>query len=86
MYWLIPYVRTAFEVFYWLIIVRVLLSWIPHNPYNPILRFVYEITEPIIAPFRRMIGIRIGLDFSPVLAIFALEIAKYLIIMVLRAV
>lgn len=86
MYWLIPYVRTAFQVFDWLIIIRVLLSWIPHNPYNPVLKFIYEITEPVLAPFKKIIGIRPGIDFSPIIAIFALRMVEYLVIMLLRAI
>lgn len=86
MYFIIPYVRTAFEVFNWLIIIRVVLSWIPHNPYSPIFKFIYEVTEPVLAPFRRMIGIRPGIDFSPIIAIFALQVVEYLIIMILRAI
>ncbi|KUO60725.1 MAG: hypothetical protein APF84_16085 [Gracilibacter sp. BRH_c7a] len=55
----------------WLIIIRSILSWFPHSTGNFIIRTIYEITEPILRPFR---SIRIGgmIDFSPLFAILAL--------------
>lgn len=68
-------VRTAFEVLNWLIIARVLLSWIRHDPYHPVIRFIYEITEPVLKPFRRLIPPRPGMpiDWSPIIAILVLQ-------------
>ena len=84
MYQLIPYVRIAFEVYNWLIIIRVFLSWIPHDPYKPVFRFIYEITEPVLAPFRKLIGRRMALDFSPVIAIVVLQLVESLVLDLLR--
>ncbi|QNB45157.1 YggT family protein [Thermanaerosceptrum fracticalcis] len=84
MTWLIPYVRIAFEVLDWLIIIRVLLSWVRHDPYNPIFRFIYEITEPVLAPFRRLMGGRMVVDFSPIVAIFVIQLVEMLVIDLLR--
>lgn len=71
-------VRMAFEVLNWLIIARVLLSWIRHDPRHPVIRFIYDITEPILMPFRRMIPARPGMpiDWSPILAIFVLQFVE----------
>lgn len=66
-------VATAFDLMSWLIIARVILSWIPHNPHNPILRFIYEVTEVILGPIQRLIPAVGGLDFSPIVAIFLLD-------------
>jgi len=84
LYRLIPYVRTAFEVYNWLIIIRVFLSWIPHDPYKPVFRFIYEITEPVLSPFRKMIGRRMMIDFSPVIAIIVLQFIEMLVLNLLR--
>lgn len=83
MYKLIPYIRVAFEVYNWLIIIRVFLSWIAHDPRKPIFRFLYEITEPVLAPFRRIFGNRMAIDFSPVIAIIVLQLVENLIIRLL---
>lgn len=75
-------IRTAFEVLNWLIIIRVLLSWIRHDPYHPIIKFIYEITEPILAPFRRLIPMRPGMpiDWSPFLAILVLQFVERIVL------
>ncbi len=58
----------------WLaILIRVILSWFPVDPSNPIIRIVWEITEPILAPFRRVIP-RIGMfDLSPLAAFLVIS-------------
>lgn len=81
---LIQIVRAAFEVMTWLIIARVLLSWFRPNPYNPLIKFVYEITEPILLPFRRIIPTLGAIDFSPIVALIALRILESFIISLLR--
>lgn len=55
-------------VLYVAILARVLLSWFPINPSNPLVRLLWDITEPILAPLRRVIP-RIGMfDLSPLAA------------------
>ena len=55
-------------VLYIAILARVLLSWFPINPSNPLVRLLWDITEPILAPLRRVIP-RIGMfDLSPLAA------------------
>lgn len=69
-----------FSVLYFLLVVRVILSWFQVNPYHEIVQAVFRITEPILQPFRRL-PLRIGLfDLSPVLAFFALYIARNLVV------
>jgi len=55
------------------ILVRVLLTWFPIDPSNPIIRILYDVTEPILAPFRRVIP-RIGMfDLSPIAAMLVIQ-------------
>ncbi len=82
-------IRTAFAVLNWLIIIRVLLSWIRLDPYHPIVKFVYETTDPILAPFRRLIPPRPGMpiDWSPFIAILVLQfIERFVLNLVLNLV
>ncbi len=72
-------VGVAFEVYSWILIVRILLSWIPHNPNQPILRFIYEVTEPYLRIFRRIIPAYGAVDFSPIVAFFALRIIEWIV-------
>jgi YggT family protein len=55
------------------ILVRVLLTWFPVDPSNPIIRILYDVTEPILAPIRKVIP-RIGMfDLSPIAAMLLIQ-------------
>ena|SRR3989338_7538240 len=65
----------------WLIIIRALLSWVNPDPYNPIVQFLYKTTEPMLAPFRKLLPIyRIGLDLSPIFALLCVWFLKLFLI------
>lgn len=66
-------INVAFQVYTWLLIARILLSWIRHNPYNPIIRFIYEITEPYLGIFRRIVPPIGVMDLSPIVAFLVLD-------------
>jgi len=76
-------VNLFFEIITWLVIIRVILSWIPHNPNNPLLRILYEGTEPVLAPFRRIMPQGMMLDLSPILALIVLQMLRQAIIRML---
>ena len=60
------------QILYWLLFARIVVSWLPVDPYHSVVQFLMQITEPILAPFRR-IPLRIGmLDLSPLLAFIVL--------------
>jgi YggT family protein len=67
-----------FNVYIWMIIIRALVSWVSPDPYNPIVRFLVLVTEPVLRPLRRLVPPHRlgGLDLSPLLAILALEFIK----------
>lgn len=77
---LIQIINIAFSVLIWLVIIRCLLSFIPHNPYQPLIRFVYDVTEPIMAPFRRLIPPIGMIDISPIVVVFVLELVRRVMI------
>ena len=65
----------------WLIIIRALLSWVNPDPYNPIVRFLNTVTEPLLAPFRRLIPVyAIGIDFSPIFALILIWFLKLFLV------
>tara|TARA_Y100001960_G_scaffold161769_1_gene170115 strand:- start:29 stop:265 length:237 start_codon:yes stop_codon:yes gene_type:complete len=69
-----------FEILNLLLVTRILLSWIPHNRYHPILNFIYETTEPILKPFRDMINPIQGIDLSPIIVFFLLRVIRNFLI------
>ena len=61
------------EFYKWVVIIAALLSWVNPDPYNPIVRFLYSVTEPVFRPIRRLIGHRLGpIDISPIIVILAI--------------
>jgi len=61
------------EIYKWIIIVAALISWVNPDPYNPIVRFLSSVTEPVLRPIRRIIGFRLGaIDISPLIVILAI--------------
>jgi YggT family protein len=65
----------------WLIIVRALLSWVNPDPYNVIVQFLCKVTEPLLAPFRRLVpAYSIGIDLSPIFALLAIWFLKLFMI------
>jgi YggT family protein len=58
------------SAYIWIIIGRAIISWVNADPYNPIVRFLYEITEPVLSRIRRVIPVFVGgIDFSPMILI-----------------
>ena len=57
------------SLYMWVIIARALISWVNPDPWNPIVQFLNRATEPVLAPIRRLIGLRIGMDVSPIIVI-----------------
>ena len=62
----------ALTIFMWIVIARAILSWVSPDPYNPIVRFIHNITEPVLFQIRRRIPISFGgIDFSPIIVLLA---------------
>ncbi len=66
-------VNIGLTLYMWLIIIRALISWVNPDPYNPLVRFLYRATEPVLYRVRRWIPLRgLGMDFSPIIVILAI--------------
>jgi YggT family protein len=60
-------------IFMWVVIARAVLSWVSPDPYNPIVRFIHQVTEPVLYQIRRRIPVSFGgIDFSPILVFLAI--------------
>lgn len=86
------YVEALFIVYFILIFVRILLSWVPRMPYNPalraVVRFIEEVTDPYLNVFRRVIppigGGGFALDLSPMLAMALLYFVGLIVVGAIR--
>jgi len=69
------------DIYMWMIIINALLSWVNPDPYNPIVRFLHAVTEPVLRPIRRLIGYRLGpIDIAPLVVVIAIVfIQKFLV-------
>ncbi len=67
------------DIYMLILFVRVLLSWVNPNPHNPIVQILYRLTEPVLAPIRRVLPSMGGLDLSPLVVFAAIIFLKRLL-------
>jgi YggT family protein len=70
----------AITAYIWIIVIRALLSWVNPDPYNPIVRFLAAVTDPVLGPIRRRLPYMGGLDISPVIVILILIFLRYFLV------
>ncbi len=81
---LIPLVDRIFEVYRWIILARVLMSWFPNlDRTHPVVVFLYKVTEPILRPVRQIIPAVSGIDFSPIVVFILLNFVRQIVISLL---
>lgn len=68
-------------VYMWVIVIRAVLSWVSPDPYNPVVRLLYRLTEPVLARVRRLLPLGgMGIDFSPMAVILAIVFLQYFLV------
>jgi YggT family protein len=84
MIYIINLINEIFRIYNYIILFRVILSWVSAPLSNPIVNFIYSITEPVLRPFRIVLRSgNIGIDISPIIVFFLLEILRNFIIKLL---
>lgn len=69
----------------WVIIGRAVISWVNADPYNPIVRFLFDVTEPLLSRIRRFIPMSVGgIDFSPMILIMAIMFLQSFLVPTLK--
>ena len=57
-------------IYMWIVIARAVLSWVSPDPYNPIVRFIHNVTDPVLLRIRARMPVNYGgIDFSPIVVI-----------------
>lgn len=78
---LITLVDELFQLYTYILLARIFLSWVNPDPYNPIVKFIHSMTEPILKPFRVIIKTgNMGIDLSPLIAFFLLNLLREFIV------
>jgi YggT family protein len=78
--WLVNYLLWAYM---WVLIIRALISWVNPDPWNPIVQFLYRITEPVLRPVRQRLPMT-GIDFSPIIVILAIMFLQRFLVPVIE--
>jgi len=77
---ILQFISLILNLYMWAVIIAALITWVQPNPYNPIVRFLWGITEPVYAFIRRYIPTTFGgIDIAPIILILAIEFVTMLI-------
>lgn len=81
-------IQITFQFFWWAILIRVLLSWLPMagiriDPYNPIIQFLFQVTDPILEPIKKYTTVGM-IDLSPIVALIGLGFLENILVMAVR--
>jgi len=77
---ILQFISLILNLYMWAVIIAALITWVQPNPYNPIVRFLWGITEPVYAFIRRYIPTTFGgIDIAPIILILAIEFVMMLI-------
>ncbi len=69
----------------WVVIIRALISWVNPDPYNPIVRFLYTVTDPVLNMIRRRLPVSFGgIDFSPFIVILGIYFLQIFLVQSIR--
>ena len=89
-FWVISTLQSILNIYFWIVFIAVILTWIEPNPYNPIVRFLYAITEPVFDFVREHMPVVFGgIDLSPMVVLIAIgfiqrvvltSLAQYLLV------
>lgn len=81
LYALAVVVDYALTIYLWVVIARAVLSWVSPDPYNPIVRFIHNVTEPVLSRIRRVLPLNLGgIDISPIIVMMAvIFLQKFLV-------
>ncbi|MBO4336137.1 MAG: YggT family protein [Desulfovibrio sp.] len=74
--------RTVLDLYFWVVIVACVLTWVNPDPYNPIVRTIRALTEPVFVKIRHWLPFTYtsGLDFSPIVVLLAIKLVENIIV------
>jgi len=73
-------INFALSAYIWIVIGRAVISWVNADPYNPIVRFLVQVTDPILLRIRRYIPAMGGIDLSPMILILAIDFLQSILV------
>jgi len=77
---ILQFISLIVGLYIWVVIIAALITWVQPNPYNPIVKFLWNVTEPVYRFIRKYIPTTFGgFDISPIILILGLEFLQILI-------
>ena len=73
-------IELIIQLYSFIVLARVLMSWVNIDPYSPLARAIYNLTEPVLAPVRNILPPAAGLDFSPIVVILLLQVVGQILV------
>jgi len=78
---LVNLVNTVFQIYFYIVIARALISWVNPDPYNPIVRILHNLTDPALDRIRRVLPLQFSaFDLSPMVLLLGIEVARQLLV------
>ncbi len=69
--------QAVLSIYFWIVIARALISWVNPDPYNPIVRFLHNATDPVLNRMRRILPLQFGaMDFTPIALLILLSVLQ----------
>ena len=72
------------SAYIWIVIARAVISWVNADPYNPVVRFLHQVTDPVLNRIRRFLPAMGGFDLSPMVLILAIIFLQTFLVPTLR--
>jgi YggT family protein len=72
------------SAYIWIIIARAVISWVNADPYNPVVRFLHQVTDPLLNRIRRFVPVMGGFDLSPMVLILGVIFLQSFLVPTLR--
>jgi len=74
-------INLVFQIYFYIVIGRAIISWVNPDPYNPIVRFLHNATEPVLYRVRKLLPVHFGgIDLSPIILLVGLEVVRQVLI------
>ena len=78
---LVEVINLVFQIYIFIVIARALVSWVNPDPYNPIVRFLHQATDPVLDRMRRILPLQFGgIDFSPIALLLILSLVRRILL------
>jgi YggT family protein len=80
-------INLVFQIYFYIVIGRAIISWVNPDPYNPIVRFLHNATEPVLYRIRKLLPVHFGgIDLSPIILLVGLEVVRQVLISLIATV